>query len=548
MKKFLAILLAAAMLLSLAACGGKNENEDPTQAPTTQVPEQTEPALDLPSFTFTQYGNAKITILGAEFTKDDWDEDVLRIYYDYTNTGDSACGHTPVTALDIASITQDGQERDNITFGILDDCAIPEDLVNDCPVQPGCTSRQTLLIKCDPNGGIVEVSCYVMIGNWVYNPDETELFTFQIDPKNLMGVPAPADVPAIMNPTYAAGLPTSGRNDASDDSEISIDGWELTKGDQGEDVLRVKLTVTNNGEEAAMPMSITNGVEAYQDGLGLLWFSDWDLAESTIEDEAYEEDLAPGESVQCNALFLLRNDHPVEILIEDLYMDLRLGMICDVKAAMDAIRAAEEAMQQAANAAEAAARAAVVGTWLQRDSDWDDTFIFNADGTGLLISGPEYPYTYKITGDVLTLTYDDGEQEEFTITVAGDLMTLIDRWGDTLLLDKQVAETEEPVQTEAPTVEEPGNPYVKQILGTWLNEGSEYREVFTFHADGTGKYSYTDGGVYEFTYTYSFLRSDYVQIIYDDDGTEDGFVIRIEGDTMYCTNMAVVDLPLTRQK
>ena len=80
---------------------------------------------------------------------------------------------------------------------------------------------------------------------------------------------------------------------------------------------------------------------------------------------------------------------------------------------------------------------ALLGTWLQRDSDWDDTFIFNADGTGVVISGPEYPFTYAVNGDILTLTYDDGDQEEFTISVDGNLLTMIDKWGDELLLDKK---------------------------------------------------------------------------------------------------------------
>lgn len=79
----------------------------------------------------------------------------------------------------------------------------------------------------------------------------------------------------------------------------------------------------------------------------------------------------------------------------------------------------------------------LLGTWLQRDSDWDDTFIFNADGTGVVISGPEYPFTYAVSGDILTLTYDDGDKEEFTISVDGDLLTMIDKWGDELLLDKK---------------------------------------------------------------------------------------------------------------
>ncbi len=189
----------------------------------------------------------------------------------------------------------------------------------------------------------------------------------------------------------------------------------------------------------------------------------------------------------------------------------------------------------------------LLGTWLQRDSDWDDTFIFNADGTGVVISGPEYPFTYAVKGDILTLTYDDGDQEEFTISVDGNLLTMIDKWGDELLLDKQTEEAAEPEinETEAP-VEDPGNPYVTEILGTWDVQGSDYLEVFTFNADGTGLYSYTEGSVYEFAYTYSFYNGDYVEIIYED-GTEDGFTIRIEGDTMYASNLSVVDMPLIRR-
>ena len=71
-------------------------------------------------------------------------------------------------------------------------------------------------------------------------------------------------------------------------------------------------------------------------------------------------------------------------------------------------------------------------------------------------------------------------------------------------------------------------------------------EKFTFKKDGTGLYSYTEGSVYEFAYTYSFYDGDYVEIIYDD-GTEDGFTIRIEGDTMYASNLSFVDMPLIRQ-
>jgi hypothetical protein len=109
-----------------------------------------------------------------------------------------------------------------------------------------------------------------------------------------------------------------------------------------------------------------------------------------------------------------------------------LGARFDVKALYEAAAVGGNTDTNAAvNASE------LVGTWLQRDSDWDDTFIFNADGTGMLISGFEYSFTYTVSGDTLTLIYGPDDDEDFTFSVDGDLLTLIDMWDEELLLDKQ---------------------------------------------------------------------------------------------------------------
>ena len=130
MKKMIAFVLTAVMLLSLAACTGNPAPTDgPGTAPTSDPAVETEPTVEAyASYDFTQYGKAKIDILGAEFIKDDYDEDVLRIYYNYTNTGDSACARYPGRTLYFKSITQDGNDIHVDYFGILDECAIPEDL------------------------------------------------------------------------------------------------------------------------------------------------------------------------------------------------------------------------------------------------------------------------------------------------------------------------------------------------------------------------------------------------------------------------------------
>ena len=548
MKKRLAIVLALVMLLTLAACGGGGGN---TPAETT-APMQTEPAVELPNFTFTQYGDAKITIVGAEFTKNDDEEDILRIYYEYTNTstGDKARGHYPDTAVDFISVTQDGSDCQEYNFTDWDETIIPEDTNDQLYVQPGRTMRNTMCFLCDPAGGPVKVSCYVMVGSWVYNPDEVQPFEFEIDPADLMGAPAPFELPAIAEPTYTAGMESSGVYGFAE-NEVSINGVELTKDYDGVDVLRVKLTVTNNGEESMSPAMICD-LELYQDGIGLHYPTTWDMADPTAEDEAYETELEPGETVECNALYYLRNQNPVEAVIESPNADNRLGACFDLKALLEASAAADQAAADAASAAEAEARKALVGTWLQRDSDWDDTYIFNADGTGLLISGPEYPFTYSISGDTLTITYDPEDVEDFTYSLDGDLLTMVNSWDEELLLDKvtETASDPEPVpeQTEAPAATEPAAPTLKDlIVGTWEDQETDYRETFTFNADGTGKYACEDNGHWEYTFTYALYDGDYLEFTYDDDGSVGGFTVRIDGDTMYISNTVVVDMPLVRK-
>lgn len=529
MKKTLAILLALVMVLTLAACGGGGKKPAETTAP-----KETEPAVQLPNFTFTQYGDAKITIVGAEFAKNDEEEDILRIYYEYTNTstGDKARGHYPSTAVDFVSITQDGSDCEEYTFTPWDETCIPEDTNDNLYVQPGRTMRNTMCFRCDPSGGPVKVSCYVMVGSWMYDADSIEAFEFEIDPANLMGAPEPFELPAIADPEYTDDMESAGVY-GNAEHEISINGLELTKDYDGVDVVRVKLTVTNNDAEAWSPAMICD-LELYQDGIGLPYPTTWDLAEPSAEDEAYETALEPGQTVECNALYYLRNQNPVEVVIESPNTDTRLGARFDVQELLEAVAAADQAQQQAADAASAEARKALVGAWLQRDSDWEDTYFFNADGTGLLISGPEYPFTYAITGDTLTLTYDADDVEEYTFSISGDVLTMIDSWGEELLLDRTNAEAPEPVETTQPAAADPEpepeltesqEKLAELLIGTWVNESDG--ETYSFNADGTG-YQIYEGVTYGFSYE---LDGDYLQISYDD-GDSDACDISISGDTL----------------
>ena len=191
----------------------------------------------------------------------------------------------------------------------------------------------------------------------------------------------------------------------------------------------------------------------------------------------------------------------------------------------------------------------LVGTWVDLTSDWEDTYIFNADGTGTYISGPEYDFTYQVSGDTLTLIYEEDDTEEYTATVDGSKLVLVDKqFGYEQTFTKSADETETPTEAETEKSVGTDEPDPKsEIIGTWKASESGFVEIFTFKADGTGEYSYTyEGEITECGFTYEFFRSDYVDIYYDDN-TEGGFEFEIADDKMTVRNEYVDGLVYTRQ-
>ena len=454
MKKIVALLLVFVMVLSMAACGEKESGNDKTEnsntaSATGSTAEETKETEEVGkvekvevvendefTHTFTQYGNARIKIVGAEATKNDKGEDLLRVYYDYTNTDDTANGHAPNLALEFMSITQDGEECRTFDFTYYDEDALPEDLNETLNIQPGCTNRNTLNILWNPNGGAVKVSCYVMIGGWMFNEENVETFDFEIDPNNLMGVPEPFVLPTITNPTYTSSMSASGEWDYPANCEVSLNSIDLTKDIKGKDVVCVNLTVTNNGDEESAPVSLIS-LELYQDGVSLpeaMYYrmEDEDVIASYETFSHYQ--VAPGETVECCNLFYPRTDSPVEAVIENPNSDKCLGTCFDLKALYDAAEAESKAEADAAKAEAEAASAAdkatmedMVGVW-DIAGDLPDRIIFNEDLTGAFdIPGYQEPFTYIVKDGVLRLTYDNGGDEvEYEISVNGDNLVLID--------------------------------------------------------------------------------------------------------------------------
>jgi len=318
MKRFLAFFLAALMLLSLAACGGDK-------------PEPTDPAQEdnAPSFTFTKFGKAKVTLRGAEFVKDDDGEDFLRVYIDYLNMDATAAGHSPTLALEIEA-TQNGEELDIDEFDASDECHILEDMLFQYQVQPGIPMRTVINVYCSPDDGPVDIALHAMIGSWAYNEEDVEWFKFQIDPQNLPEKAAAFQIQPIAEPKYAKDLPSSGTSTSGGNPfTISLDGYEVTTYDD-QPALRVKMTYTHQHDWDMSPYSALT-INAYQDGIALEQGDTWYLEDVTAEDEAFEEEISKGDTVKCNAIFLLRGENPVEVVVEQPLDDLRAGIVCTVK-------------------------------------------------------------------------------------------------------------------------------------------------------------------------------------------------------------------------
>ncbi len=192
---------------------------------------------------------------------------------------------------------------------------------------------------------------------------------------------------------------------------------------------------------------------------------------------------------------------------------------------------------------------ALIGKWVDKASDWEDTYIFNADGTGSYTSGFEYEFTYKVDGDTITVIYAEDDTEEYTAAVDGSKLVLVDKqFGYEQSFEKSADETETSTEAETEVSDDTDEPDPKsEIIGTWKESETGIDETFTFNADGTGKYSCLyEGETYECGFTYEFLRSDYVDIYFDDD-TEGGFQFEIADDTMTVRNEYVDGLAYTRQ-
>lgn len=308
-KKWLALVLAILMIMTMASCG---KTEEP-QTPDAPVTDPTDAPVEnkLPGATWDGYA---VQYQGAEMVKDYGGNDALRIYYDFTNNSDE--GQHAHNAVRMG-LTQDGAELKESGVMAADET---EYYGNEShTVRPGVTIRGTAVYALSQAEGSVHVKMYN------YYNDETDVLEFDVDLANLPGKPEQAwTITPVTDPKNVTGLTTGGVVD--EDYEVTIDGIEKAKGYDGEDLVRVLFTFTNNSDDDE-DMWTAAHLEVFQDNIEMMETTALPEAES---DDAFYADVAPGQTVKTSVCYILRTDSPIEVEIGDGWSVL-YGARFDVK-------------------------------------------------------------------------------------------------------------------------------------------------------------------------------------------------------------------------
>lgn len=281
-------------------------------APAEEEEPAEEPAEEADSAEFepvsATIGGYDVAIVGAELFKDTDDKDGIRVYWDFTNTSDE----TTYATCDLSVyMEQEGFELNSTYCSYEDD--VPEYGNDYLDVRPGVTIRCISEYSCKADGDVITFE----LSDWY---DEEDAVSVEFDPTNLPGRPAEDWVAeAIEDPQWVAEMSDAGN---VGDAYVYIDNAEIVEGwDSGEEVIRVYFDYTNNGEEAASMWWQTN-VRAFQDGIELE--SDW-AAEDVAEDDNFNTDVEPGESLRCSETWTIRSDSPIEIEVYDSWSEEYVG-------------------------------------------------------------------------------------------------------------------------------------------------------------------------------------------------------------------------------
>ncbi|MGI5978359.1 MAG: DUF5067 domain-containing protein [Oscillospiraceae bacterium] len=242
-----------------------------------------------------------VAITGAEKGKNSEGNDILRIYFTFTNH--SAHAQSAWDTLDFIA-EQDGRElhgesgQDSTETGALIAARVRPDVTVDC-----CYT-----VLFDPDGGAVQFT----VTGWNMGPDGGAV-TASFLPKALPGAPAAMEIETVPTPSWTLALP--GEGVLGDDYNVAVMGAERITDSYGRDAVRILYRFVNNSEHK-ISMGEALHVWTYQDGVSLVPV---DAAERAGTDDAYKTPVAPGESATVSRVFRLRNtSSQIEAEVEPL--------------------------------------------------------------------------------------------------------------------------------------------------------------------------------------------------------------------------------------
>ena len=249
----------------------------------------------------------EIAVVGAELFTDTDDKDGIRVYWDFTNTSDE----TTYAYRDLGvTVEQEGFEMS--TTYVYSDEDVPEYGNDSLDLRPGVSIRCISEYNCKADGDTITYTIY----NWY---DEDEKIVVEFDPRNLPGRPAQdLEIQPVAEPQWTMSMSDEG---TVGDARVLIDTAELVAGWDGDDVIRVYFDFTNEGEETESMWWMTN-IRAFQDGVELK--TAWP-EEDVVEDENYNTDVEPGESLRCAQCWAIRSESPVEIEVYDSWAEEYVG-------------------------------------------------------------------------------------------------------------------------------------------------------------------------------------------------------------------------------
>lgn len=333
-KKSLSLCAAGLMLAaSLTGCGSKEEettaattaagSEATTEAAATETEAATEAAsktaYNVPDkFTFAKF---ELTVTGYEFfdTGDDYEYDLLNVYYDITNLDDR------FSSLQLAywSATQGGEEcdQDPMSSADYDNMDHTDDIWID--MQKGATLHSMEQFACKK--GSTEI---ITLG---VGEKSGEYQTFDVDPT--WDMPdmrhEKFEIPKIENPAVGPGnLPEGSSPDGKYDIKIiGIDEYstgsdlDVDKNSVEHTVLSIRYEITNHtGKEDSPFMIAMNYNFVFQDGLTLVTTSAGKGSENygkTQADLPLYQKIGDGETVEFTVNYKLRSDSPIEVCFRD---------------------------------------------------------------------------------------------------------------------------------------------------------------------------------------------------------------------------------------